>query len=117
MRTTKLERFVWMNPEMSFENMAAQLNRTPAAMEKAFDRLERKRRIHLGEFAKWLNGKSDIYHPQHGRLVVCFPADCFSVTTSGMGLYWSAGVNTKAIDPDKLTDGHGNRIHDWMANY
>ena len=41
---TKLEQFVADNPNLTFEAMAGQLNRTPRAMEAAFDRLEKKRK-------------------------------------------------------------------------
>jgi hypothetical protein len=48
-RLTKLERFVANNPDMPFEVMAGQLNRTPGAMERAYDRLEKKLKTYRAE--------------------------------------------------------------------
>lgn len=44
MKLTKLEKFVNDNPNMSFADMATQLNRTISTMERAYDRLEKKRK-------------------------------------------------------------------------
>ena len=45
LKLTKLERFIADNPDMDFEVMAGQLNRTPGAIERASDRISTKERI------------------------------------------------------------------------
>lgn len=39
---TKLEVFIINHPDLTFEEMATQLNRTPAAIERAYDRAQKK---------------------------------------------------------------------------
>lgn len=43
MKLTKLEQYVADHPNTTFQTMASQLNRTPGAMERAYDRLQAKR--------------------------------------------------------------------------
>lgn len=42
MKLTKLELFMTKNPNMSFDAMAGQLNRTVAEMERVYNRLRKK---------------------------------------------------------------------------
>lgn len=45
MKLTKLELFIQQNPNMAFDTMATQLNRSYASIERTYERLAKKRRI------------------------------------------------------------------------